>query len=396
MRLLFVADGRSPIALNWISHFAESGHEVHLVSTFPCLRQLNLASLEVIPVAFASAAGGSSRSSSGLRRLIPVGLRTAVRQCLGPLTLSPAARRLAEIIARIQPELVHALRIPYEGMLAALALAEAAYPPLVISVWGNDFTLHAPASESMGRYTRRALERADALLADCRRDLRLANEWGFEAVKPAAVLPGGGGVQLDLFYPPPQGEIQQPVVINPRGFRAYVQNEAFFHAIPLVLQAHPEVRIVCPAMAGEAQAQGWISELRIAASVDLLPHQTRPQMAELFRRAPVAVSPTTHDGTPNTLLEAMACGCFPVAGDLEPLREWIIPGENGLLVDPTQPQALAQAILAALDDPTLCARARQANTALIAARADYRQVMASAEAFYQDRINRPHPSPPPR
>jgi glycosyltransferase involved in cell wall biosynthesis len=263
-------------------------------------------------------------------------------------------------------------------------------------VWGNDFTLHAPSSPLMERHTRQALRRADALLADCRRDLRLAAEWGFDAAKPSAFLPGGGGVQLDLFYPPPHGESPLPVVINPRGFRAYVQNEAFFHAIPLVLQTHPEARFICPAMVDEAQAQHWVAGLGIAGSVDLLPHQTRPQMAELFRRSLVAVSPTTHDGTPNTLLEAIACGCFPVAGDLEPLREWITPGENGLLVDPTQPTALAQAVITALDDPALCARARQANTALIATRADYPQVMASAEKFYRDLVSSRHSAPLPK
>ncbi len=390
MRLLFVADGRSPIALNWISHFVETGHEVILVSTFPCQPDLSLASLEVVPVAFASAAGGATRPTSGLRALVPVGLRTAIRQRLGPFTLPSAARRLSEIITRLQPELVHALRIPYEGMLAALALAGAASPPLVVSVWGNDFTLHAPSSPLMRRYTRQALGRADALLADCRRDLRLATEWGFDAAKPAAVLPGGGGVQLDLFYPP-QNESQLPVVINPRGFRLYVQNEAFFRAIPLVLQKYPKARFLCPAMAGEAQAQRWVEQLGIAGNVDLLPHQSRPQMAELFRRAWVAVSPTTHDGTPNTLLEAMACGCFPVAGDLQPLREWITPGENGLLVDPRQPQSLAQAIITALDDTALRLHARQANSALIAGCADYKQVMASAELFYRELI-----TPPPK
>jgi len=390
MRLLFVADGRSPIALNWISHFVESGHEVMLISTFPCQPDLSLASLEVVPVAFASAAGGGTPSTSGLRRLVPVGLRTAIRQRLGPLTLPSAARRLEGIITRLQPELVHALRIPYEGMLAALALAKAASPPLVISVWGNDFTLHAPSSPLMRRYTRQCLAGADALLADCRRDLRLATEWGFDAAKPAMVLPGGGGVQLELFYPP-QNDSQLQVVINPRGFRAYVQNEAFFRAIPLVLAAHPAVRFVCPAMAGEVQALRWVTQLGIAGSVDLLPLQTRPQMAELFRRSWIAVSPTTHDGTPNTLLEAMACGCFPVAGDLEPLREWITPGKNGLLVDPRQPQSLAQAIITALDDPALRSSARQTNSALIAGRADYRQTMASAELFYQELI-----TPPPK
>jgi glycosyltransferase involved in cell wall biosynthesis len=55
--------------------------------------------------------------------------------------------------------------------------------------------------------------------------------------------------------------------------------------------------------------------------------------ADVFRGAQIVVSPSIHDGTPNSLLEAMACGCFPVAGDLESIREWITHGQNGLLFD---------------------------------------------------------------
>ena len=98
-------------------------------------------------------------------------------------------------------------------------------------------------------------------------------------------------------------------------------------------------------MQGEPQATGWVQELGITDQVTLLPKQTRAQMADLFRQSRVVVSPTTHDGTPNTLLEAMACGCLPVVGDLESLREWITPGVNGLLVDLSHPQELAEAIL---------------------------------------------------
>lgn len=396
MRILFVADGRSPIALNWIARFAQTGYETHLVSTFPCQPELPLASLQVLPVAFAHSTGVSTGrgSRAALLAALPVGLRTVLRQWLAPLSLPSAAQRLRQVIQRLQPDLVHALRIPYEGMLAALAASDAAgsdrFPPLILSVWGNDFTLHAPANPLMARLTRRSLRRADALLADCQRDLRLARQWGFAPSKPAAVFPGGGGVQLDIFYPPePQHQLDDlpPQVINPRGVRAYVQNRAFFRAIPQVLRAHPSTRFICPAMAGDRRIQRWVEELGIADSVELLPPQTRPQMAQHFRRACVAVSPTTHDGTPNTLLEAMACGCFPVAGDLEPLREWIVSGENGLLVDPRQPHALAQAIITALDDAALRQRARERNLRLVAERADYRRVMAGAESFYRNLLS---------
>ena len=55
MKILFVADGRSPTALNWMRYFVERGDEVHLASTFLCQPDLKLSSLEVVPVALSGA-----------------------------------------------------------------------------------------------------------------------------------------------------------------------------------------------------------------------------------------------------------------------------------------------------------------------------------------------------
>jgi len=215
------------------------------------------------------------------------------------------------------------------------------------------------------------------------------------------VLPGAGGVQPELFYPPPldqripgsevAGVLSQAIrdltVINPRGFRSYVRNETFFQAIPLVLERQPRVRFLCPAMAEEPRARRWVEKMGIAASVGLLPTQTRLQMAELFRGSRVTVSAATHDGTPNTLLESMACGCLPVAGDIESIREWVVPGLNGLLFDPADAQALAQEILRALEDEALYRRAGEHNAHLIAEKAQYPVVMAKAQLFYESLIS---------
>ncbi len=388
LRLLFVADGRSPIALNWIAGLVSAGHEVHLLSTFPCQPELSLASRSILPVAFNAAASAASRgeAASGLRRLIPVGVRTALRQWLVPRSLPRAAMLLQAAIRDVQPDVIHAMRIPFEGMLAALAIERQTNAlPLLVSIWGNDFTLHAPATRRLGELTRLTLHRASALHADCQRDVRLAQAWGFPAGRPTLVLPGGGGVQPEIFYPPdePQPTTGAPLtVIQPRGFRAYVQNEAFFQALPLILKRAPDTRFLFPTMADEAQAQAWMRQSGVSNAVELLPYQTRPQMAELFRQSQVVVSPTTHDGTPNTLLEGLACGCFPVAGDLESLREWIDPGVNGLLCNPNDPQALAEAVLQALAEPELRQRARKINLQHIAERASYPVVMLQAQAFY--------------
>jgi len=379
MRLLFVADGRSPIALNWIRYFVERGYEVYLASTFACQPALDLKGLDLTPVAFSRTKRPSAATASRPASSRSLGMRTAIRHLLGPLTVARSARRLREVIRRVQPDLVHAMRIPYEGMLAADAYTGA---PLLVSVWGNDFTLHAPSTPLMRHYTRWTMQVADALHADCQRDIRLAGEWGFEARKPSLVVPGGGGIRTDVFHPP-EKPVEAPVVVNPRGFRAYVRNDMFFQAIPLVLEEIPDARFLCASMVGEAQAVQWIEMLGVGHAVELLPPLPHEQMAAVFRRAAVLVSPSVHDGTPNSLLEGMACGCFPVAGDLESIREWITDGENGLLTDATDSHRLAESILRALESKDLREQAAGLNAKRIAEKGEYYGCMRQAEAFYQ-------------
>jgi glycosyltransferase involved in cell wall biosynthesis len=166
-----------------------------------------------------------------------------------------------------------------------------------------------------------------------------------------------------------------------------VRNDTFFRAIPRVLLALPDACFVCPAMAGERVALRWAARLGVEEQVVLLPSLSPDQLGALFRRSQLSVSPSEHDGTPNTLLESMACGSFPLAGDLESIREWIEPGVNGLLFDPANPDSLAQEMLRALADRPLRTAAARFNQRLIAERGTYEVGMAKAEQLYERLIH---------
>ena len=387
MRLLFVCDGRSPIAINWISYFVENGHEVHLVSTFEFSPEMEFKSLEFIPVGFSQLKGlkqeGGHPKQKFLWNSAFVNIRTALRRYAVPYTIDSAVERLEKIVFDIQPDLVHAMRIPYEGILTAKVMEKFENIPLVISVWGNDFTLHANATKWMKSVTRQVLSRADGLHTDCRRDQGLAEEWGFDPTRPTLVVPGNGGIDMSVFFPiGEERSTQKLTVTNPRGIRAYIRNDTFFKAIPEIITQFPTAKFICPGMAGESIALNWIEKFDLSASVELLPKVSQKNMADLFRGAAVMVSPSVHDGTPNTLLEAMACGSYPVAGDLDSIREWIKPGTNGSLIDPKSPSELATAVIEALKDEQLRKTAANWNRSLIKENAEYFSSMEKAQAFY--------------
>lgn len=415
MRILFLADGRSPTTVRYLAAVAALGHEIHLVSSYPCEAPDPVASFATLPIAFSNFVSGKSvgtrvgmiSGGTDESRGLDLGSRMtasalAVRRFRdffltfryqsAPFSIPFSGRRFAAIAKKIRPDLIHALRIPFEGMTASYAPARY---PLAVSVWGNDLTLHAYGSAGMMQLTRRTLARTNGLAADTRRDIRLARALGLADGKATAVVPGNGGIDIPslvlaseadapiLRRLPPNREF----ILNPRGFRpGSVRTDTFFGAVPIVARQFPNILFVCPAMADQPEALDWVRELKIERNVLLLPSLPQPDLWALFHHALMTITVSQHDGTPNSLLEAMTIGCFPVAGDIESLREWITPGVNGLLVDPNSPEELANAILSAMYNEGMRSRAARLNRGIVQERAEASRVQTEIEVFYQSLV----------
>ena len=399
MRICFIADGRSAIAENWIRHFVSQEHQVAVISTYPCAhdRYPNASVSEVTSrLSQRAAASHTEQAPHRLSRWLAqvrngpfADSAFTLQHRLEQFEVPRRTKIISALLKQIKPELIHAMRLPFEGIMAALAEPDA---PLLVSIWGNDLTLFAARFPWTLRESLRALQRADALHCDCRRDLKLAGEIGFDLQKPSIVLPGGGGIQTDMFSGGKQPDLgirrrfnipdEAPLVCNPRGFRAYVRNETFFRSIALTVKKRPDIVFAAVAMQGHPIAERWVSSLRIQQNVRLLPALSRCEMADLLRTSEIMVSPSEHDGTPNTLLEGMAAGAFPIVGDIESVREWITDGLNGRLHSPADAEQLSVALLDVMGNAAWRHSAAAINKGLIAARAEYSSCMKKAEDFY--------------
>lgn len=77
----------------------------------------------------------------------------------------------------------------------------------------------------------------------------------------------------------------------------------------------------------------------------------RSDVAALMKAADLLVAPSLREGMSNVILEAMALGLPVLATRVGGTPEVIEDGRHGVLVDPTDTQALADSMLQLIDDP---------------------------------------------
>ncbi len=145
------------------------------------------------------------------------------------------------------------------------------------------------------------------------------------------------------------------------------------------------MHFLCAAMKDQGEALGWVKKLELHNNVHLLPYLAQDQLWALYRRCPISLSVSMHDGTPNTLLEAMALGCFPICGDIPSIHGWIDDGINGLLVPPEDHAALAGAIRTGLSNEALRKSSAVINRRLVGERAQRKMIQRQVADFY-DRL----------
>lgn len=89
----------------------------------------------------------------------------------------------------------------------------------------------------------------------------------------------------------------------------------------------------------------------------------RSDVAALLPHFDVFALPSQAEGISNTLLEAMACGCAPVATDVGGNPELVDDGVSGLLVPARDAAMLAAALARLVNEPSLRQRFAQASLA---------------------------------
>jgi glycosyltransferase involved in cell wall biosynthesis len=107
----------------------------------------------------------------------------------------------------------------------------------------------------------------------------------------------------------------------------------------------------------------------------------RTDSADLIRAADLSVLVSTKEGLSNTLLESLAAGRPVIASRVGGNPEVVSP-DVGFLIPPRDPRALADALSAALVDPTAVARMGSAGRELVRRDFSVQRMVAETAALY--------------
>lgn len=288
---------------------------------------------------------------------------------------------LLRLIARLRPEIVftYTIKPVLYGTLAAWLLRVRKRVALIT---GLGYAFEDARKDTLLQCLvilmyRQALSHATRVFFQNQDDLTLFYSLGILPKGARATVVNGSGVNtVHYAMSSPHSE---PVVflfigrfLLAKGLREYVQ------AARLVKRQFPAVIFQVagwrdkktPDVVPEEEFQGWVAEGVIAPLGRLA--DVRPAIVN----ASVYVLPSYREGTPRTVLEAMAMGRPIITTDVPGCRETVINGENGFLVPVRKYKELAEAMIRFIQEPTLIESMGRRSRQIVEEKYDVRKVNA--------------------
>ena len=292
------------------------------------------------------------------------------------------------LIKKIKPDYVlsYTIKPVIYGTLAAW-LAKAPHRYALITGLGYAFqNVETHSKRSIfqklvhGLY-QQALSRSHKAFFQNPDDLKLFQDLKLLGSNTPVVVVNGSGVNVTDFnvHPLPTDEQQHAKIsflliarlLIDKGVREYAQ------AAEIIKQKHPHVEFNLvgwidenPSAITQQELDQWVTKKTVKYWGKLT--DVRPAIAE----SSVYVLPSYREGTPRTVLEAMAMGRAIITTDAPGCRETVVDGDNGFLVEVKSVESLVEAMQKFIHQPELIEKMGNRSREIALHKYDVHQVNA--------------------
>jgi glycosyltransferase involved in cell wall biosynthesis len=328
---------------------------------------------------------GRPRTYLGLWRDVLAGTWRCPNFLIGAIGIFPKSVFLAERARRAGVRHVHAHYMTHPAV-AAMIIAELAGVSFSVTAHAHDLYVHQDMLKTK-------VSRARWVVTISQFNRRfIADQVGASALDKTRVV--HCGVDLARFVPTglppaPPFRIVSVASLQPyKGLVHLIRAAALLRSRGLDF----ECRIIGQGRL-RASLEREIQTLGLEDRVQLVGPLPRDAVADQLRNAHLFVLPSVvepngkMEGIPVAAMEAMASGRPVVATQISGVSELVRPEETGLLVEPSDPDALADAIERIARDPELAARLARNARRLVEQEFDLRANVAQLERYMAEALD---------
>lgn len=274
------------------------------------------------------------------------------------------AKAFESALVNIKPDVVHSFVLYISCVPILEVMQKHSNVKWIYSSWGSDlfYFQHKP---NYLKDIKRVLPRVDYLFTDCKRDTELAKKYGFKG-EVLGVFPGGGGYPIQDYetYIKP---VKERNLILLKGYQG--RSGCALTVLKAINNLSEKLKMFSVVVFGaDVEVEDFAKTNNLNNKLDITIYSKSeflPQIEiiKLMGRALLYIGNSNSDGMPNTLLESLIMGAFPIQSNPGGASAEIINhNQNGLLIsDFNSFEEVEIYILNALDNSELINNAFQIN-----------------------------------
>ncbi len=387
MRILLIAMSGSIHTARWIEQIADQGWDIRL---FPSMDNGNVhPDINNVTIYHSFYCAGRSMKRACKLRGIPLFYKPFAlfaRIIMNRFFPEYRVLQLARLIEKLKPDLIHSLEIQHAGYLTyeAKKRIKGKFPPWIVTNWGSDIYLFGRLADHEPKI-RAVLKEADYYSCECKRDVGLAKEFGFNG-ETLPVFPNAGGFNLEtaasLRRP---GKVSERRNIMLKGYQGWAGRALTgLRALERCAEILKGYEITIYSASNEVVIAAELFSRSTGVKTEIVPPETaHKEILKLHGRACISIGLSISDAISTSLLEAMVMGSFPIQSWTSCGNEWIEDGKTGILVPPEDPEIVEKAIRHALTDDDLVNNAAEINYSLAVDKLDHKILKTKTIDMYK-------------
>jgi len=363
MKICFLGNARSSIIRSWARHFANLGHEVHLISSEP---------------------GPTEDQEIEEVSLHRIGNEWRLRV----ITFIIMVLQIKSILKKLKPDVVHAHYVYGYGLLVALS----GYHPFVATSMGNDIGVSPEKSWLLRNGTKYVLKKADIIAVKDKFAEVRAIELGCAEDK---IIIAHSNCDTQLFTPEARSERLReqlgiaavPSVLLTRPMNNEYRVEVFVKAIPQVIKSIPNIKFIITERGADWEKwKEYMTQKGWSKNFIFIPKIPHDEMREYLASVDALVDTFYPEfdvgghGHGTNTIEAMSCGCPQILPDR---REYTESWCQAILYPKGNSEGLAKAIVSLFSDDVRRLELGKKSRASALEYGDENKVMGDMFEIYQ-------------